>query len=67
MLSIIGANAVVLTNVPPLSVVAGLPGKVVRRITIDNCLSYRASFPALGKMAPQDFVELVRQTAAAAS
>lgn len=62
-LSIIGANAVVLEDVPPLSVVAGIPGKVVRRITVENCLSYKGSFPAFKDTSREDFIELIRQTA----
>lgn len=61
--SIIGANAVVLQDVPPLSVVAGIPGKVVRQITVENCLSYKGSFPAFRESTPEEFIELIRQTA----
>lgn len=34
--SIIGANAVVVDDVPPYSVVAGVPAKVIRRITLES-------------------------------
>ncbi len=38
--SIVGANAVVITSVPPYSIVAGNPAKVVATITVDNISKY---------------------------
>ncbi len=37
---VIGANAVVTKDIPDFSVVAGIPGKVVTKITIENFLKY---------------------------
>jgi serine O-acetyltransferase len=37
---VIGANAVVTKDVPEYSVVAGVPGKVVAKITLENYLNY---------------------------
>ncbi len=42
--SIIGANAVVNRDVPPLSVVVGNPGKVATTITPDNLYKYASYF-----------------------
>ena len=38
--SVIGANAVVTNDVPPFSVVAGTPGKVIHQITPSNATRY---------------------------
>lgn len=38
--SIIGANAVVTKDIPPYSVVAGNPGKIINTITLDNFYNY---------------------------
>lgn len=38
--SIIGANAVIIKDVPPFSVVAGNPGKVIHQITPTNAIRY---------------------------
>lgn len=40
--SIIGANSVVTKDIPPCSVVAGLPGKIINKITNDNYLKYKS-------------------------
>lgn len=61
--SIIGANSVVVDDVPPLSVAAGVPAKVVRSITVENCRSYRGSFPALKNCTEDEYVALIRAAA----
>ena len=38
--SIIGANSVVTRNIPPFSVVAGIPGKIINTITEENYVEY---------------------------
>jgi serine O-acetyltransferase len=62
--SIVGANAVVLTDVPALAVAAGAPAKIVKMITVENCLSYRGSFPALKNLTREEYVEMIRSAAA---
>jgi serine O-acetyltransferase len=60
-LSIIGANSVVRANVPPLSVIAGAPGRVVNRITVENCLRYKSTFYSLRDIPDPEFIEMVAQ------
>ena len=50
--SIVGANAVVKESVPPLTIVAGVPSKVIRRITEDNLEKYLELFCAGQKNIP---------------
>jgi len=61
-LSIIGANSLVVTDIPPLSIVVGSPGKVIKEITLDNCLPYKNTFLALRAVSKFDYIELVRAT-----
>lgn len=63
-MSIIGANSVVISDIPPLSVAAGSPAKVRRSITPENCLEYRGSFSGLKHLSREQFVEYVREMAA---
>lgn len=42
--SIIGANAVVTTDIPPFSVAAGNPAKIISNITLDNLSRYVSYF-----------------------
>jgi serine O-acetyltransferase len=42
--SIIGANSLVIDHVPPCSIVAGTPAKVIGRITKDNFKKYKNNF-----------------------
>lgn len=58
--SIVGANSVVRTNVPPLSVVAGVPSRVVNQITIDNCLNYKSNYYALRDVENDQFIDMIR-------
>ena len=60
-MSIIGANSVVISDIPPLSVAAGSPAKVKKRITPENCLEYRGSFSGLKHLSREEFVEYVRE------
>lgn len=57
-LSIIGANSVVINDIPPFSVAAGSPAVVRRQITPENCLQYRTHFPALKHMTKQEYIDL---------
>lgn len=38
--AVIGANAVVLKNIPPFSVVGGVPSKIINQITVSNFKHY---------------------------
>ena len=42
--SIIGANCVVTKDIPPLSIVAGVPGKIIKSITEENISTYHSYF-----------------------
>ncbi len=59
-LSIIGTNAVVAQNVPPLSIVTGVPGVVSNSITVQNCLRYKNYFSFAKKIVNSDFVKLIQ-------
>lgn len=58
-LAIVGANAVVVNDVPALAIVGGAPAREIKRITLDNCLRYKSMFLGLRNMADEDFVKLV--------
>jgi len=59
-LSIIGANSLVTSDVPPLSIVVGSPARVVKDITMDNCMAYKNMFLALRDFDKPAYVKLVR-------
>ena len=59
--SIIGANAVVTKDVPSFSVVTGIPGQVVTRISPDKNEKYLASYFATKHKNDPEFVEEVRE------
>ena len=52
--SIIGANSVVIDHVPPCSVVAGAPAKVLATITKDNMKKYKNNFTQFKKMSDEE-------------
>lgn len=58
-LSIIGPNAVVSTNVPPLSIVSGISETISKQIHSGNCLVYKDYFKLGQGMSDQDFTKLV--------
>ncbi|MEI6029340.1 MAG: hypothetical protein WCT47_21915 [Betaproteobacteria bacterium] len=58
-LSVVGANSVVISDFPPLSVVAGAPARIVRRISVDNCLRYKSEFYTLRGVADEQFKAMV--------
>ena len=58
--SIIGANSVVRNSVPPLSVVAGVPSRIVNKITIDNCLNYKSNFYTLRDISEEEFIDKIK-------
>ena len=58
-LSIIGANCVLRDSVPPLSVVAGVPGRIINRITADNCLNYKSTFYGLREVSDIEFIGMI--------
>lgn len=57
---VIGANAVVNKNVEPFSVVAGVPAKVIKKITPENLDRYLRDYFAAVDKTNKDFVEEVR-------
>ncbi|MFK3968955.1 serine acetyltransferase [Ensifer adhaerens] len=59
-MSIIGANAVVTSDIPPLSVAAGIPAKVLSQITPENVLLKRPTYLAARHFSSEDFVAMVR-------
>ncbi|QQF01600.1 hypothetical protein JFX10_05220 (plasmid) [Sinorhizobium meliloti] len=59
-MSIIGANAVVIEDIPPLSVAAGVPAKVIGKITPENALSKKSTYLSARDMTGEDFVAMVR-------
>jgi serine O-acetyltransferase len=58
-LSVVGANAVVRDNIPPLSVAVGSPAKVVKRIDLTNYPRYRMMFTPLREMPEEEFRQVV--------
>ena len=59
--SIIGANAVVNKDVPPFSIVAGVPGKIIKTINPGNLDEYLEDYLAVVEKRNKDFVERVRK------
>ncbi|WP_288229469.1 hypothetical protein [uncultured Desulfovibrio sp.] len=59
--SIIGANAVVTHDVPPGSIVVGIPSRVVKKITPENIDNYLTSYLAAARKTEPDFVSSVRK------
>lgn len=60
-MAIVGANSVVLNDVPALTIVAGQPAKVVSEIGPDNALRYKSMFGACRNLSNNDFLDLVMQ------
>lgn len=58
--SIIGANAVVVHDVPPFSIVAGVPGRVVGQITAENLDSYLRDYLCAAGKSDDRFVARMR-------
>nr|WP_082708944.1 hypothetical protein [Marinobacterium profundum] len=59
-MSIVGANAVVIQDVPHLSIVAGSPSKIIGKITVDNCLSYKSTFSIFRNVSDGAYVDIVK-------
>lgn len=59
--SIIGANAVVSTDVPPFSIVAGVPAKVIGTITPSNLDRYLESYLAVSDKRNKEFVGKIKK------
>ena len=57
--SIIGANSVVIDHVPPCSVVAGAPAKVLATITKDNMKKYKNNFTQFKKMSDEEVLQIL--------
>ena len=57
--SIIGANSVVIDHVPPCSVVAGAPAKILGTITKDNMKKYKNNFTQFKKMSDEEVLEIL--------
>lgn len=57
--SIIGANSVVIDHVPPCSVVAGAPAKIIATITKDNMKKYKNNFTQFKKMSDEEVLQIL--------
>lgn len=57
--SIIGANSVVIDHVPPCSVVAGAPAKIITTITKDNMKKYKNNFTQFKKMSDEEVLQIL--------
>jgi serine O-acetyltransferase len=57
--SIIGANSVVIDHVPPCSVVAGAPAKVLATITQENMKKYKNNFTQFKKMSDEEVLQIL--------
>lgn len=45
--SIIGANSVITKDIPPYSIVIGVPGKIINKITKENIEKYKSNYGPL--------------------
>jgi len=59
-LAVVGAGAVVTTDVAPLSIVSGAPAQEIKRITPENCLRYKSMFLSLRKIPDDEYVALIK-------
>lgn len=57
--SIVGANSVVLAHVPPCSVVAGSPAKLIARITAENYKKYKNNFTQFRNLSDEEILEII--------
>ena len=57
--SIIGANSVVINHIPPCSVVAGAPAKIIATITKDNMKKYKNNFTQFKKMSDEEVLQIL--------
>ena len=57
--SIVGANSVVLDHVPPCSVVAGVPARMITRIDETNIGKYKNNFTQFRKMSDIEISEKI--------
>ena len=57
--SIIGANAGVRDSCPPLSILAGVPAKLIGRIDQSNCERYKSMFLDMRTHSAEEFAELI--------
>ena len=62
-LAIIGANAVVVSDVPPLTVAAGIPAKAIKKIIPANCVQFKSTFLPLRSLPDNDFIRLIENIA----
>ncbi|MEK5479892.1 hypothetical protein NYE70_23625 [Paenibacillus sp. FSL R5-0407] len=58
--SVIGANAVVTKDVPPFSIVAGVPAKIVGTITPKNVDKYLKSYLAIARHKDEAFMKKIK-------
>ena len=60
-LSIIAPNTVVIKSVPAGSIIAGVPGKEIGKITIENALRYKAKFLPARNWSEERYMNLVKE------
>ena len=60
-LSIIAPNTVVIKSVPAGSIIAGVPGKEIGRVTIENALRYKAKFLPARSWPEEKYMTFVKE------
>ena len=58
--SIIGANSVVMDHVPPCSIVAGTPAKLITRLTVDNFRKYKNNFTHFRSKSDEEIIKIIQ-------
>ena len=58
--SIIGANSVVMDHVPPCSIVAGTPAKLITRLTVDNFRKYKNNFTYFRSKSDEEIIKIIQ-------
>ena len=57
--SIVGANSVVLDHVPPCTIVAGTPAKIIAYIDSDNMSKYKNNFTQFRNLTDEEVLKLL--------
>lgn len=58
--SIIGANSVVMNHVPPCSIVAGTPAKIITRLTEENFRKYKNNFTHFRNKSDEEIIQIIQ-------